>query len=254
MNLKKLSYELARLNVHPCFSASAAGVSLNAVYTAGEAFSQGFFAPAFLLGFTGAYLLKQVLKQETKRWKLKGIIAEVKRDKEKNPFEFVKKVKITDHHSLEALLEKTALELPTEWGTVLKAYVSSETAVIDYILPLQRAIDEKYFFNLTRISCELDLSKLLDERYDGFHHYHPSLQSHSIPPFVSKSLSASCYQINFIDRTTLPNLINLLTFNQPKGPELIAYNLQHVYLPTDNTKRKLILASSQDVRKYLDKD
>lgn len=78
--------------------------------------------------------------------------------------------------------------------------------------------------------------------YQGYQHYHPSFGSWA---------EAMNFQIGAADRSMTMNCINFLTFNMPEGPEIIAFNASHTYIPTDETKNELVLATPKDVLRYL---
>ena len=160
------------------------------------------------------------------------------RDPAKYPLEHVNEIFFEDTKGLECLLECTQQYLRNEWGTVLHARANEQKAYIDNILHPDTAQKYGFVSNATETSIGLNITKIEDEGYTGGHHYHPTNGSMN-------------FLVHAVDRICPLNWINLLTFNIHDRPEIIGYNKQHVYIPVDVSKRKLIKATKKDILKYL---
>jgi len=165
---------------------------------------------------------------------------EIKTNKSKYPLEHSKKVIIDDSNGLERLLDRTARKEKLEWGTLLNAYDDKGRAVIYKISPPEilknfKLPGEK--LNGKTWIC-FNKAKANELGYNGCHHYHPTNGWHN-------------YEINNFDRLSVPNWINLLTFNLPEGPEIIGYNKKFVYIPKDKTKKELLMANPKKIMEYL---
>lgn len=165
-------------------------------------------------------------------------------DKSTHPFEFVEKVCISDDKSLEYLLNKTGEGGFREWGSLLKNDVVNDRAVVSEILCYEDAQKQGLVKGKGFGTLDFDDKKMIESGFNGYHHYHPTL--------ISKCFGAHNFSLSHHDIFAgKNNAINLLTFNLPEGPEVIAYNRQFVYIPTDSYKRELVKATPKDVMKYL---
>jgi hypothetical protein len=170
-------------------------------------------------------------------------LKEIRKNKEFFPLEFSESVVLDDVEGLEMLLEATSESWKEEWGTVINVHDEKGVAVVDNIVDIMEEGLEEIFIDSTENSLQVDLEEAIKLGYNGMHHYHPDgndLQD-----------SGRHFSINFVDRFKPANWINLLSFNMPEGPEIIAFNRQFVYIPKDNSKRELVRASPKDIKKYL---
>ena len=167
---------------------------------------------------------------------------QIKMDKDKFPLDHVDKVVIDDISGLESLLTRTKLNRDScEWGTVLKAYEKDGVAIVDQILEPTEAEKQKYVYDLKENSLRFDTDKIKEAGFNGVHHSHNQFGG------------AANYPIHNGDRYLPANWINLLTFNTQEGPEVIAYNRLHTYIPKNkDDKTHLVKASVKDIMKYLD--
>lgn len=154
------------------------------------------------------------------------------------PLECVDRVVIQDTTGLERLLNSTNNQ-KKEWGTLLKSHAEGKNGVIDTILDPSEAIRKGLIGQTTVCTIYFSDQKIAEGGYNGAHHYHPSF------------FGAASFGISFIDRGTPKNWLNILTFKLGDTPELIAYNKNHIYLPTDASKKSLVRASKNDVVKYI---
>lgn len=164
-------------------------------------------------------------------------------EKELYPLEYSDRILIDDAEGLEFLLSKTGDGEKQEWGTVLKVYDDKEMAVVYDILDIPIAKGLGLIGEETRTSITLDLTKADEGGYKGYHHYHPDVGP--------RWFGARNYAIGLNDRYQPNNWINLLTFNLPEGPEVVGFNLQHTYIPTDNSRRELVRATPKQIMEYL---
>jgi len=205
-----------------------------------------FFGGAGSLALAGFFGYKERTKIATGyalQFGPKNIVSnkEINSNKDKYPLEHVDSVRIDDNQGLEELLLITSLYQGKEWGTVLKAYEKNGTAIITDILFPREAKEKGLVGNETETSMTIDAHETQKEGFNGFQHYHPTLDY----------FSARNYTVSSVDRLKIPNWINLLTFDMPDGPEIIAFNRQHTYIPTDKTKKVLVKATPKEIYQYL---
>lgn len=162
----------------------------------------------------------------------------------KYPYETSTSVTFEDTNGLELLLEKTAEKSPLEWGTAFNVRRESNTSVISSILDPKEAMERKYIFSPSRTSLGVDREKITEHGYQGLQHYHP-------PQRCSRANGHFNFNVSETDRFLPTGGLGLLTFNLSGGPEIIAFNLSSVYIPTDKTKRELVIASPADIQRYL---
>jgi len=143
------------------------------------------------------------------------------------------------------LLEKTRASRGLgEWGTVLKSEVDKRIAVMSCVRPYEETIKECFVKVESSGHINVDENKIANAGFNGFHHYHPTLGL--------KCFGARNFSVSHIDRYACPkNWINLLSFNLPKGPEVIGFNRQFTYIPNDAAKRDLVVATPKDIMNYL---
>lgn len=155
----------------------------------------------------------------------------------------LKNVVIEDKKGLEILIEKTGKKEKKEWGTLLKAYNDNERAVIYQILDIEKSRKLRLITKERGYSLELDKKNSEIMGFNGYHHYHPRI--------LFKSLSSINFSINYNDRVVPDNWINLLSFNMPYGPEIIAFNRDSIFMPIDSSKKEFIRASPKNIMSYL---
>lgn len=186
--------------------------------------------------FIASYLIgRKTIKGQLSLWKNRRV---VNRNKELFPLEFVDEIRIEDVGGLEMLIERTAEKEKYEWGTVLKVSDCDGIGIVGEILDSFEAENKRLASKRKKHQLYIDFLKSEAEGYSGFHHFHP----------IQKGLN---YNVNSIDRSFWLGGLHLLTFNLPDGPEIIGFNSQFTYLPTDKTKRKLVRATPKDILKYL---
>jgi len=167
--------------------------------------------------------------------------SEIAKNHEKYNLENVSEIVIDDMEGLEILLEKTNEKKIFEWGTFLKSYDDKGKAVVSEILDFEEAKEQGLVSSSRpwRIISKKNLAK--EKGYNGFHHYHPSIPG----------LASANYSIHCLDRYSLMNWLNLLSFNMPDGPEIIGYNRNYTYLPKDKSKKHLIQATNKQIIEYI---
>lgn len=159
------------------------------------------------------------------------------------PLQFADRVNIDDTAGLEHLLERTAVDESTEWGTVIRAGMHDGAAVIEEIKDSHLAEDEGYVSSRSEDQVRFDLLKILENDYNGLQHYHTTTWCVN-------------FAINLIDRCLGSyTRVNLLTFNC-NGPEVIGFNGQFVYIPkvrddSLKSKKELVRAAPADILRYL---
>ena len=165
--------------------------------------------------------------------------------KEQYSFEYAKQVRIEDVHGLEMLLEKTRQNEVLEWGTVFNVFDDHGVPVVHQIVDPEEAVQRGIVIG--RSSGSILFSNVAMKPYGGYQHYHPN---------HSKFLQFCCgfhYRVSFVDRCKFPNWINLLTFNLPEGPEMIAFNRKFTYVPTNASKTVFVRATASQIMEYLRK-
>lgn len=209
--------------------------------TSNKTLEFAFGVSGIVLGFSSLYFSYESFR--CKRYH-KRIIMET-RNEEKFPIEHAGIIKIEDVRGLENLLDFTSEEKKYEWGTFINAYSQEGKCIINYILPPQKAqeqgLTKNNFWIFSKASLWMNIKKAEAMGFNGAQHYHP----------IKKSQFPANYSISYFDQRSPPNWINLLTFNAPKGPEIIAFNKRYVYIPKDESKKELIRATKKDIIHYL---
>jgi len=153
---------------------------------------------------------------------------------------YIEKIIIEDEDGLETILSKTRDSKRREWATVLHANADGNIARVTEILDNDVALKDGLVLRQGRIRITYD-GRLIKERgFEGTHHYHPN-----------QFFYTENFAINTMDRAAFPDGIHLLTFNTPKGPEIIGYNTRYTYLPLDKTKKELVRADSKEIMRYI---
>lgn len=252
MNKKQLAYQIGRVycNYYDIlFSALAGGYAHLLARLSAQFFSQArdirdlYNIPGALLGLLAISLGIPPLLSGKARLLSYLESKEIEGNPDKYPLEHAVEVILDDVNGLEMLLEKTAEGGDIEWGTFLNAYDDRRRAVIYHILDPNEAKKLGLVGKGSTIGMDLRIKKAEEEGYDGHHHYHPDE--------ILGFLGAMNFNVSFIDRNQSKNWINLLTFNLPEGPEIIGFNRKRTYIPTDDTKRRLALATPEQIMEYL---
>jgi len=116
-------------------------------------------------------------------------------------------------------------------------------AVVDDILDIPWGKKLGLIGEGTRTSMKLEIPRADKEGYKGSHHYHPNLGP--------RWFGAIDFSVGLNDRYKPEDWINLLTFNLPESPEIVGFNRQYTYIPTDKSKRELIRATPRQIMEYL---
>jgi hypothetical protein len=241
MNLKQLRYLFER----PVFQESVI-FGLAGMFMAEGALFYTVLAeetPAYALGAVGGAVL---LARGCKFWKgfpkrrsLNREIKEINKNKERFPLEHVGSIVIDDKAGLEGLLDRTNEKDSLEWGTFLKSHDDQGRAICYEILDSEEAETKRLITERKKKSVRIHISKAKRLGYNGDHHCHPGK-------------SCANYDLSVGDRNgSYKGWLNLLSFNSFKGPEIIGYNKQHVYLPNNKEKTELVKATHKEVMKYL---
>ncbi len=184
--------------------------------------------------------LKKYLPKKVALWRDQ---AAARRNRGLFPLEFAERICIEDRKGLEHLLERTAQGEKYEWGTIFKAcsykdVKDKNAAVIYQIMDSRDAELQGFVSGKQKKRLQIDTLKLEAAGYNGRHHYHPTY-------------NACNYSINAGDRNFLFDGLQLLTFSLPEGPEVIGFNHQFTYIPSDKTKRELLKANYKQIMEYL---
>lgn len=249
MNRQQLAYQVGRAvynNYDIMFLAMAIKFGHDSVYSFlnSQGFSDfgnialGIFSgvPALYVGFNAsqAGAVRGLLYLELKN---------ITRNRESYPLEHSDRVIIDDVGGLDVLLSKTHYGESREWGTLLKAHDDKGRAVIYEVLDIHLGKELGLIGEGTRSSMVLKTIRANEEGYKGSHHYHPDVGP--------RWFGARNFSVSLIDRFQPEDWINLLTFNLPEGPEIVGFNRQHIYIPTDNSKRELVRATPRQIMEYL---
>ncbi|MBW3011713.1 hypothetical protein KY311_00865, partial [Candidatus Woesearchaeota archaeon] len=234
MNAKQFAYQYGRLRSkydQQFFAASSAMLGTLGIMNFARAFDyQGEFdslsmASGIVCAGCALMTAKEYLLIHKARKKKKALLGKIE-DKSTFKNEHVEKVVIDHPEGLELLLDKTSRHSLREWGTCIDAHMEeddSSRVIIDYILDPNEAIKQGLFGNGTRSSLRFSLAGAKARGYNGFHHYHTTIGP--------RWTGGRNFAVSEFDRTKEPNWINLLTFNMPEGPEIIAFNFLHTYIP-----------------------
>lgn len=250
MNKKQFAYQFGRgfyNNADTFFVGMTGGLG----YTSIEQFTQGNSIAGTFFGVASAYAGFYAFLCGTARYLLHKEDKPLQEQKEKYPFESAESIVIDDKKGLEHLLQVTAMNgisdllgMKKEWGTVLKAHPEpSKRVVIDDLLEPQTAKELGFVGEGKKTSLRLFPNKIIDAGYNGYQHYHPMS--------VGRWFGARNFSISQIDRYSPAGWINLLTFNMPEGPEIVGFNRNYTYIPTDRSKRQLVRATPKQIMKYL---
>jgi len=257
MNIKQASYQANRaLNKYlPEFFLACSGVlglSLAELWLDAE---QSILKDPESMGLTvvgvAASIASIQLRNESTKVR-KYHTNSLKYTEEECPLEFVEKVEILDLDGLQYLLERTEKSrkdfLPKEWGACFKININSNrqgTANIYDIVTSKDAV-ARGLIKESYLSVKIDQKNFLEEGNAGSSHYHPNI----FGPFLS--LNALNYSINQFDYFEGgSNSVNLLTFNMPEGPGIIAYNRRGIFLPENDEKSRFVKASTEEVMGFL---
>ena len=239
MNWEQFQYALGRVNERADIAVSsyAAFFGTSSVYYGLDGNSRIDRIKAGVLGvlFAASLFL---------RFKLHSKKKSNKPDPNIEKLDFVDKVLIEDRKSLELLLEKTQEASKLEWGTLLRAHEEDRIAHITEILDFDKVVKDGIVTKCKRRDLYFDVRKIIEGDYGGIHHFHPHL------PIINSGFN---FAISYVDRYFCCDAINLLSFNRPCGPEVIAFNYNNTFIPEDETKTRLIKATPQDIWKYLAK-
>jgi len=220
------------------YSSMAIGSSLFGVITSQE--------PALGCGLAGSLLIIYALSPEPKR-KIKPFLKYPfqlgisKAFPASHPLEWVDEVSITDKPGLERIISRTEKREELEWGTFIRAYCKSNSAIIDCIEDSSWAEERGLITKREGCRLEVNFSLADDLGMKGSHHYHPGEDY------------GSGFVININDRCVSPaGFINLLSFNLPSGAGLVAYNKRFTYIPADKGRNDLLVkADIRMIMKYL---
>lgn len=200
-----------------------------------------------IAGTVGCYLsAKGILNQIPFDYQIK----EINERKEDYELEYAKRIIIEDRTGLEALLEKTSTGCKAQFGTLVRAYEDDGIAIVNEILNVDDAMSmglsgaKKGNELLSEILEYLNAQGTSHYSYNGFVRYYPD--------FITSWYGARNFHVHPINRSMPPNWINFLTFNMPKGPEIIGFNKRYTYIPTDRSKNELACASNEDILSYLE--
>lgn len=241
MNRKQISYLFGRgaIGFDMAFLATAIKFGNNAV----NDFSNSQVAPGIVSGLLSLYAAYHGLKENMIRGLSYYELKKITNNKESFPLEHSDKIIIDDAKGLELLLSETNSSKKNEWGTFVKAYDDNETAIVYNILNFSLGKDIGLINEGKRGSLTMESEKAIEQGYNGSQHYHPDIGP--------KWFGARNFYIGALDKFKQKGWIQLLTFNLPEGPEIIGYNRQYVYLPTDSFKRELKRATPNQIMKYL---
>ncbi len=170
-------------------------------------------------------------------------ILEIAANKTKYPLEHAQRVQITDLSGLSQLLSRTNAYEKNEWGTFLHATEKDGIATIDKLFSDEEMQENKLILRAGKEMILANDDEAKNLGLNGFHHYHPSGGTMN-------------YSLNYADKSRPKNWINLLTFNLPNGPEIIAFNHRHIYIPDDSKKSlktELVRATPKDIKRYLER-
>lgn len=232
MNRKQIQY-LAGITIGENPDLMFAGLALGTTYEMVNQFSSGHGISGLMFGFLSfecSRILPRMVAARINYLSLRKGILEL-------PFENVEEVNI-QASSLDGLLEKTWYHEKDEWGTVLRADHTPYQAIIKEILDPIEAKNQGLVYGENHYSTRFNFREIQRRGYNGFHHYHPGI-------------NAMSFSVNLIDKSKCANAINLLTFNLPEGPEIIAFNRRFVYIAADQSKRQLVKATSGQIMEYL---
>ena len=144
---------------------------------------------------------------------------------------------------MEFLLSKTRDGESREWGTLLKAQNDKGRAVIYDVLDIQLGKELGLIGEGTRTSMSIKTTRANEEGYKGAQHYHPDTGP--------RWFGGRNFSVGLNDRFKPEDWINLLTFNLLEGPEIVGFNRQHTYIPTDSSRRELVRATPRQIMDYL---
>ncbi len=205
-----------------------------------------------LFNMAFGFVIGEYISKDSKEERFDGFCNHEERERirkycrEKYPLCFVEKITIEDGQGLEDLLKRTAGKEKLEWGTALRSVVHRKRARVQEILNSYEAEEKKFVLERKKTSIHLDFEKMIRAGYNGYHHFHPGhYLSYGTTNFI---VSERDKHERFHGSG---GSINLLTFNMPYGPELIAYNLFDTFIPTDDSKRELVKATPRDIHRYL---
>ncbi len=248
MTLATKLYSLGRIKdeyIDPLLITTTSIFTKNAI----ESYSAGT-AGGFLGGLLFSYLVfiagVPAIHFSIGRLRYYKHILEISVNKTKYPLEHVKKVQITDTFGLSHLLNRTNAYEKNEWGTFLHATEENEIATIDKIFSDEEVKENRLIIHAGKDRILPNNDEAIKLGLNGFHHYHTGGGTMN-------------YSLNYPELSRPKNWINLLTFNLPNGPEIIAFNHAHVYIPDNsndsknNSKTELVRANSKEIRSYLER-
>lgn len=172
-------------------------------------------------------------------------IEEIFKDRDRYPVEFVDSIVIQDIEGLERIMQQTAEERKTEWGSLLKVHSEDGKAIVTHIQDPDEAVRMDLFIRADESNLVWDYSKADINQYGGDHHFHTT----SLP---NKWMNAMSYSVNSSDRCSINNWLRLITFTLPEGPEIIGLNRQFTYIPKEkDNKTVLVRADHKEIFQYL---
>jgi len=243
MNKNQLAYQAGRL-LNTNWDRFLSIPTLLFSYNSFQGFSTGKIGVGFFSGGCAAVFGFLALKELAERSSLYLESKEITSKPEKFPLEHAETIVIEDHEGLEKLMSDTEKGHSKEWGTVLKANHDSDRAVIYEVLDHEIAHRTGLIKPIHRELLIANIKKIKMNGHNGMHHYHPKT--------FADWFGGVNFAISFLDRYTPKNWINLLTFNLPRGPEVIGYNRLHTYIPSNPGKTELVRATPRQITKYLE--
>ena len=159
------------------------------------------------------------------------------------PLQHSDRIIVQDTTGLEKLLERTRQGNNHEWGTFLRVYDKELCAVVHDICDIDLAHNVGLIADETSDSARININKAEEMGYNGGRHFHPD--------FGPRWFGAHNFAVGLFDKFRPRSWVNLLTFNMPEGPEIIGFNMQYTYIPSDSTKRELVRATPVQIMKYL---
>lgn len=171
---------------------------------------------------------------------------EKSRELELNPNEWeeIDSIEIVDEVGLENILNTTQSDLKDEWMTFYKVTLKGKKQEIKNILPPKKA--KEYVVSNSECDVEFNDYKATNRGWQAHSHFHTEHVTDGI-------LFYRNYVVSKDDRMSRVNsAAHLLSFNTPKGPEIIGYNHKDTFIPLDaQNKRFLVKASRDDIVEYL---
>ena len=241
MNQKQEHYRLQKIILNNEYKLDLIGMGFSISMLISGLSNQNplIWAPSI---FTTAYLFPIIFKNTIRTQVYSSKLKIVENKDEFFPLENAERIIIDDSNGLEYLLEKTRKNEIKEWGAVLKTCPDKEKAVIYEILDFEKSKSREFIKKTTKNSLRLDMTKIIQEGYNGLHHYHPAIKGFT---------GAENFAVSLADKCGSNYWINLLTFNLEENPEIIGFNHRFVYIPSTTDKKELIKATPEQILEYL---